>query len=91
MGGMKQDSFNTNLMNRELIERTDQADQEARVNGLSGDIHSQYVTNKLYEHVNEIIVRLKENNPDKFGASAPAAAVQRMYHKLKGKDENNNK
>ncbi len=75
-------------MNRELIDRTDQADREARTKGLKGEEHSQYVANKLHDHVDEIITKLKENNPDKFGASAPGTAIKNMYNKIKGDTEN---
>lgn len=86
VGGMTEDAYNTNLMNRELVNRIDTADKDASSKGLTGDAHSQFVMDKLHEHVGELTSKLVANNPDKFGASAPGAvvkdAMRNMVNKL---------
>jgi len=84
IGGMRQDAYQANLMNREIVSKIEMADQEARAKGLKGDAHSEYVANKLHDHVGELANKLKDYDPEKFGASAPGAAVKNMYDKIKG-------
>ncbi len=92
VGGMRQDEYQTNLMNRSLVDNIDKADSEATRKGLKGDAHSQYVTDKMYNHVEELTNKLKENHPGKFGASTGPNAAIEAYNKLTrndgGKDSN---
>ncbi len=76
VGGMREDAFNTNLMNREIVNRIETADKEASSKGITGDAHSQFVMDKLHEHVEELASKLATNDPANFGASAPGAAVK---------------
>ena len=85
IGGYREDSYNTNLMNREIINRIDAADKEAHSRGLTGDTHSQFIMDKLHEHIGELTDKLAANDPDKFGASAPGAAMKSMFNKLSEK------
>jgi hypothetical protein len=82
--GRRIDQNNTNLLNRDMAVTIDKADKEASANHLTGDKHSQYVMDKLHDHVDDLTRKVMENNPDKFGASAPGAAMDKMIKKIKG-------
>ncbi len=73
-------------MNREIIKRIEGADREAHAKGLKGDAHSQFIMDKLNEHVGELANKLAINDPEKFGASVPGAeikdAMKNMVNKL---------